>query len=141
MLFYCETNTQSGKKIEYNFALWEVKFGGFSNFFVEIILQVKKWRVKFGGFSAIPSYLYPPLFLPATILPVIIKRTKVYCYVHISLQIVDVRKLKNFYNSGFPDCLGFSDFRRQFEVLRTTPFESPDGESGDAVFDEREVSD
>ena len=42
--------------------------------------------------------------------------------------------------SGFPDCLGFSDFRRQFEVLRTTAFEAVEGESGDAVFDEREVN-
>ena len=38
----------------------------------------QKWRVKLGSFSAIPPYLYPPLFLPATILPVIVKRTKVF---------------------------------------------------------------
>ena len=42
------------------------------------MLKVKKLGVKFCGFSAIPLYLYPPLFLTATILPVIIKLTKVY---------------------------------------------------------------
>lgn len=38
---------------------------------------------------------------------------------------------------GFPDSMAFSDFRRQFEVLRITPFEG--GETEDSVFDEREV--
>ena len=41
--------------------------------------------------------------------------------------------------AGFPDCLSFTDFRRQFEVLRITPFESGDVDGGDSVFDEREV--
>ena len=42
--------------------------------------------------------------------------------------------------AGFPDCLSFADFRRQFEVLRITPFESGDVDGGDSVFDEREVN-
>ena len=33
--------------------------------------------VQFCGFSEIPPYLYPPLFLHATILPVTTERTKV----------------------------------------------------------------
>ena len=35
------SNTQSGKKLGYNFAIWQVKFGGFKKCFVKIILQPK----------------------------------------------------------------------------------------------------
>ena len=54
------------------FCNMEVKFRWIFLYFLKIILQVNKWRVKFGGFSE-----YPPLLLPATILPAINKRTKV----------------------------------------------------------------
>ena len=49
----------------------------FQIFFLKIILQVNKWQVEFGKFSEIPPYLYPPLFLPGTILPSINTQTKV----------------------------------------------------------------
>ena len=74
MLFYFETANKYAvcKENWVEFCNMAGKIRWIYNFFVKIILQVK-----FGGFSAIPPYLYPPLFLPATILPDVIKRTKV----------------------------------------------------------------
>ncbi|KAL5255542.1 hypothetical protein ACHWQZ_G010943 [Mnemiopsis leidyi] len=61
--------------------------------------------------------------------------------VHVRSQLRSTGILQSIrlYREGFPDCLSFTDFRRQFEVLRITPFESGDVDGGDSVFDEREA--
>ena len=57
------------------------------------------------------------------------------------LQKLGTFSLVTYCQPGFPDCLSFADFRRQFEVLRITPFEGGEAacDGGDSVFDEREV--
>ena len=47
---------------------------------LKVKLQVKKLRVKFGGFLENRPNFHPSLFLPATILPAIIIRSKVNAF-------------------------------------------------------------
>ena len=59
--------------------------------------------------------------------------------VHVRRQLRSTGILQaiRLYREGFPDSLNFADFRRQFEVLRVSPYEGKEG--NDNLFDEREV--
>ncbi|XP_063674663.1 unconventional myosin-XVIIIa-like isoform X2 [Bolinopsis microptera] len=60
-------------------------------------------------------------------------------HVRSQLRSTGILQFIRLYREGYPDCLSFADFRRQFEVLRLTPFEGADADGGDSVFDEREA--